>query len=104
MAHSGTITIQQYVELADEAHAERYRNQSAAEVLMHAVPAHIPDWNAVMRKGGYYHVIPNWTHTSWSYMHEWLQCNIGREHYAWNGENFWFETEKAATWFALKFA
>lgn len=98
------MNIREYVEQADNAHAELYRNQSVAEVLLKKIPPHIPDWNKVMRQGGYFHVVPKLRPMTWTSMHDWIYANIGAEHYSWNGENFWFETEKDATWFALYWA
>ena len=40
----------------------------------------------------------------WGEIHEWCHDHIGRDHYSWTGSTFWFETEKAAMWFALRWA
>ena len=87
-------------------HSQRYRNQTAAEVLLEAVPPEIPNWAEVFRDGGYYMVNPNlggWV-DKWQEMHQWCVANFGENHYAWNGNNFWFENEKDAIMFALKWS
>lgn len=40
----------------------------------------------------------------WGEIHEWCHDHIGRDHYSWTGGTFWFETEKAAMWFALRWS
>lgn len=58
------------------------------------------NWTEVLRSGGYYHVIPDIS--NWSEMHTWCNEQFGSDRYAWNGSNFWFETEKDAMLFLLK--
>lgn len=96
------MTIQDYVKNAKRIQLELYRGQSAAEVLMKKYQPNIDNWSVVFKKGGYHLVIPR--SANWQDMHYWLAINIGKEHYTWNGNNFWFETEEAAAWFALKWA
>ena len=67
------------------------------------LPYDVRDWSSVMRHGGYHCVVAN-DRGDWSGMHRWLEKNIGRDHYSWNGNNFWFETTKDATWFALNWS
>lgn len=78
----------------------RYLSQSAAEVLLKKETYDVRDWNSVMQAGGYYRVLPNIS--DWGALHKWLQENVGRDHYSWNGNNFWFETEEVAAWVALR--
>ena len=40
----------------------------------------------------------------WQECHQWCRDYIGEGHYSWTGSTFWFETEKAAIWFALRWA
>ena len=40
----------------------------------------------------------------WQECHRWCRDYIGENHYSWTGSTFWFETEKAAIWFALRWA
>lgn len=64
------------------------------------------NWNARFREAGYYSVeltknaITNW----WGDVHKWCGETFGKEHYTWVGETFWFETEQAAVWFALRWS
>jgi hypothetical protein len=37
-------------------------------------------------------------------MHHWCEQQFGKDHYAWTGSTFWFETEKDATLFGLRWA
>jgi hypothetical protein len=87
-------------------HRERYNRQTAAEVLLKIVPPEIPDWTSVFRSGGYYMVNPRLAEWSghWREMHIWCVEHFGKDSYAWNGNNFWFETEKDAIMFTLRWA
>ena len=38
----------------------------------------------------------------WQKIHRWCRENIGEQHYSWTGSTFWFETERAAMLFALR--
>lgn len=38
----------------------------------------------------------------WQYVHQWCQEQFGEEHYTWTGSIFWFEDEKHAMLFALR--
>jgi len=40
----------------------------------------------------------------WQECHRWCCEHIGEDHYSWTGGTFWFETEQAAMWFALRWA
>ena len=40
----------------------------------------------------------------WTECHRWCCEHIGEDHYSWTGGTFWFETEKAAMWFALRWS
>jgi hypothetical protein len=40
----------------------------------------------------------------WQECHQWCCEHIGEDHYSWTGGTFWFETEKAAMWFALRWS
>ncbi len=98
------MKIQDYVELMVEQNQKRYRNQSAAEVLLKAHSFQIKDWHTVLSRGGYYSVQLGRATAEWSEMHQWLNDNIGNRHYTWTGSTFWFETEETATLAALKWA
>lgn len=38
----------------------------------------------------------------WQECHRWCREHIGEDHYSWTGSTFWFETDKAAVLFALR--
>ena len=67
-------------------------------------------WNERFAREGYYKVeltrnpISNWTSDSiwWGDVHDWCKKHCGRDHYAWVGETFWFETEANAIEFILR--
>jgi len=95
------MNIREFINKTQEEHDRRYRNQSAAEVLMGWVHREIKDWGSVFAEGGYYSVVPA-SISQWQELHEWCNQTFGREHYAWSGNNFWFETPEDATMFALR--
>jgi len=97
------MNIQEYIIQAREIHSELYRNQSAAEVLLKLRSNTITDWHAVLRMGKYYSVVCK-NGVEWPKMHQWCQENIGKNHYTWTGQTFWFETDKDAAWYALHWA
>ena len=97
------MNIREFIREKRDEHLDRYRNQSAAEVLLKTVPPEIKDWTAVFRSGGYHMVNPN-VGPLWQEMHIWCVEQFGVDNYAWNGNNFWFETEKDAIMFTLRWA
>lgn len=65
-----------------------------------------PIWELRFRDAGYYRVESSRdsvTH-SWQEMHQWCEQQFGREHYAWTGSTFWFESDRAAVLFTLRWA
>ena len=63
-------------------------------------------WSLRFRDAGYYRVEPSSgsvTH-NWQEMHSWCEEHIGARHYAWAGGTFWFESDRAAVLFALRWA
>lgn len=96
------LTIRQFVINTQKKQRDRYKAQTAAEAVLGKVPLNPRNWTQQFLRAGYHRVIPKID--KWSEMHEWLQANIGRDHYSWNGENFWFETKQDATLFALRWA
>jgi hypothetical protein len=63
-------------------------------------------WHVRFRDAGYYSIQPS--HDSiginWQKMHKWCEEHFGRDHYAWTGSTFWFENDKDAGLFALRWA
>lgn len=57
----------------------------------------------IFEQAGFYSVSlgNNWG-AEWPDIHKWCQEKFGREHYTWTGSTFWFENEKDAILFALK--
>ena len=98
------MNIREFIREKKAEHEQRYRNQTAAEVLLKSVKPLIEDWTTVFRSGGYYLVNPNTTPPRWEEIHPWCMETFGYDHYAWNGNNFWFETEKDAIMFTLRWA
>lgn len=43
-------------------------------------------------------------HLQWQEVHAWCQEQFGKEHYTWTGSRFWFDQEKDAVLFALRWA
>jgi hypothetical protein len=65
-----------------------------------------PIWKLRFRDAGYYRVEPSSgsvTH-NWQEMHSWCEEHIGARHYAWAGSTFWFESDRAAVLFTLRWA
>lgn len=60
-------------------------------------------WDTRFQDAGYFSVEFN-ALKNWQEVHEWCRRWIGEEHYSWTGSVFWFESEKAASWFALKWS
>jgi hypothetical protein len=60
-------------------------------------------WSEMFKRFGYVPIIlgSNY-HSGWNSIHEWCIEEIGVDHYTWTGSTFWFEYEKDATLFALR--
>ena len=64
-----------------------------------------PPWTKRFVDCGYYSVSlsgKNFIENNWQDVHRWCEHEFGERHYTWTGSIFWFETEEAAAWFALK--
>jgi len=61
-----------------------------------------PNWDERLSEGGYYSVASS--AMPWNKIHNWCEQEFGHSHYAWVGNVFWFETEEAAIWFALRWS
>lgn len=63
------------------------------------------DWNIILADRGYVPVPigvrPRKPGERYA-MQVWCDEQLGEEHYAWTGSNFWFETENDAIMFALR--
>lgn len=62
------------------------------------------DWFPIFEEKGYYHAQCGNQIIKWQEVHQWCESMIGRDHYAYHGEHFWFETEEASVLFILRWA
>ena len=64
----------------------------------------IPVWSTRFQDAGYFSVplTDNNRIHQWQDVHRWCEHEFGERHYTWTGSIFWFETEEAAAWFALR--
>jgi len=62
------------------------------------------DWERRFRDAGYYSATLNPSVSAWNPVHHWCWQNFGDGHYAWTGTTFWFENERDATLFALRWS
>ena len=62
-----------------------------------------PPWDDLLFKLGYYRVrlTPN-AISLWPKLHIWCGEHIGEDHYTWVGYTFWFENDRDAVLFSLK--
>lgn len=60
------------------------------------------DWRVLLKEHGYYSIRVG--EGDWQAVHEWCQKYIGEPHYTWTGEVFWFETERDAVTFSLRWS
>jgi hypothetical protein len=65
-----------------------------------------PPWTKRFVDSGYYSVSlsVNAIENNWQEVHRWCEDQFGGRHYAWTGSVFWFETEKDANWFTLRWS
>lgn len=63
----------------------------------------LPSWSSRFRDAGYYQAELKHFHL-WNETHKWCRENFGERHYAWAGNTFWFENEKDAVLFILKWS
>lgn len=59
------------------------------------------DWTQRFTSAGYHKVVLTDV-TVWQEVHEWCEEEFGRDHYSWNGSNFWFENTEDAFRFTLR--
>ena len=67
---------------------------------------HDHHWPHRFRDAGYYCIEPSPESIKvyWQEMHRWCEKHIGPRHYAWAGSTFWFESDRAAVLFTLRWA
>ena len=65
-----------------------------------------PPWTKRFVDYGYHSVSlsGNALENDWQEVHKWCEDQFGGRHYAWTGSVFWFETEKDANWFTLRWS
>jgi hypothetical protein len=62
---------------------------------------HSSNWNSRLADAGYHRVeLIRVTH--WNDVHIWCEDIFGKQHYAWVGNEFWFECKENALLFQLK--
>jgi hypothetical protein len=79
-----------------------YLNSVAELGNLYNQPHSLKDWNKILESGGYIRVEFNVTHGDTRRVAQWCREKFGADHYYWTGGAFWFETEKAAVLFALR--
>lgn len=83
------LTIRQ--EIAATCHLTRpYRPGADAEIFEQA--------------GLYSAAIGDLDNSDWQDLHQWCRQQFNRDHYTWTGSTFWFENEKDAVLFTLRWA
>jgi len=67
---------------------------------------HDRDWNIRFKEAGYYSAMcgSGVTITVWQQIHQWCEKQYGANHFAWRGSRFWFETERDALLFILRWS
>jgi hypothetical protein len=61
-----------------------------------------PYWNGRFKDAGYYPVDVSNSMYNWSSIHAWCEEKFTKNHYAWAGSTFWFESEQDAIMFTLR--
>lgn len=68
-------------------------------------PPNDVDWARRLGDAKYYYTSPCKTSMrQWQEIHKWCEQQFGKEHYAWTGNVFWFESANDATLFALRWS
>lgn len=93
------MSLERFINETKEKHLNYLRNRPASEVLLR--PGKNIIWNEELAKAGYINV-PLTSSAEWSEVHRWCVANIGKNRYTWTGNIFWFETEKDAIMFTLR--
>ena len=89
-------SIRDFIDAEAHKHQGRYQKMSETEG---------PNYRAILDKAGYYSVLLNASgHTQWKEVHKWCNEHIGHDNYTWTGSRFWFDTEKDAMLFTLKWS
>jgi hypothetical protein len=63
-----------------------------------------PFWNLRLQDAGYYGIEPSREaiRDHWQEMHHWCEQQFGKNNYAWTSSTFWFESDRAAMLFTLR--
>ena len=64
------------------------------------------DWARRLAEAGYYSVKVGriFIEHEWQNIHGWCEDQFGENHYVWTGTTWWFETDRDAVLFALRWA
>lgn len=65
---------------------------------------HHPNWESRLRDAGYYRIMYAGNGQNWPDVHKWCEAQVGNKHYVWTGFTFWFDCEKNAILFGLRWA
>lgn len=61
-------------------------------------------WPRRFKEAGYYGVPLHNTSNNWPEIHRWCSDQFGVTHYGWTGSIWWFESERDAAIFTLRWA
>lgn len=98
------MSVREFVRKAQLEQKQRYRNQSAAEVLLGAVSKRVEDIGAELSNAGYFsRKISQVDPESRQQAGQWCLNQFGINHFiVTDNETFWFDSEQNANWFALR--
>lgn len=89
-----TRSIRDFINHEADKHKDRYESGTEG-----------PNFRAILDKAGYYSVLLGVAgHHKWVDVHSWCKEHVGHDNYTWTGSMFWFDTEKDAMFFTLKWA
>lgn len=95
-------SILEFVHREKELYKQQYLQQTVGQVLSNPMSTGIKDWDRRFKEQGYYSVPIS--KGSIIKIIEWCNETFGKEHFSFTAGKIWFETEKAATWFSLRWS
>jgi hypothetical protein len=97
-------SILEFVQREKELHKQKYLQQTVGEVLSNPMSTGIKDWDKRFATQGYYYVPIPIRKGSIIQIIEWCNTQFGKDHFSFAAGKIWFETEKAANWFVLRWS
>jgi hypothetical protein len=86
------MTIKEFI---DHISKLRYNNELVEPI----------DWNDIFQSRGYFGVkVPKNTLDNGNEQWHWCNENFGSDNFTWTGDQYWFEYEEHALWFALRWS